>query len=76
MRTSSAPRAVSRLIIAAYTGTRLTSEMNDTGQFLRNVAKNWTFILPGIVNPERLGYFTEFIRRRTAQAPTQSKLTE
>jgi TetR/AcrR family transcriptional repressor of nem operon len=62
------PEDVARLIIAVYTGTRLTTELNNAEQFLRNMEKNWNFILPGFTRPDRTKYFTQFIRRRTTQA--------
>lgn len=64
----SAPEDVARLIIAVYTGTRLTTELNNAEQFLRNMEKNWSFILPGFTAPDRIKYFNQFIRRRTVQA--------
>ncbi len=57
---------VARLIITLYAGTRSTTDLTDTEQFLPHMAKSWNLILPAIVNPERLAYLTEFIRRRTA----------
>jgi TetR/AcrR family transcriptional regulator, transcriptional repressor for nem operon len=62
------PEDVARLIISVYTGTRLTTELNNAEQFLRNMEKNWTFILPGFTAPDRIKYFTQFIHRRTTQA--------
>jgi TetR/AcrR family transcriptional regulator, transcriptional repressor for nem operon len=62
------PQDVARLIIAVYTGTRLTTELNNAEQFLRNMEKSWNFILPGFTVPDRITYFTQFIRRRTTQA--------
>jgi len=59
---------VARLILAVYTGTRLTTELNNAEQFLRNMEKNWNFILPGFAAPDRIKYFTQFIHRRTTQA--------
>jgi AcrR family transcriptional regulator len=65
---SSDPEDVARLIIAVYTGTRLITELNNAEQFLRNMEKSWNFILPGFTAPDRIKYFTQFIRRRTTQA--------
>ena len=47
------PEDVARLIISTYTGTRLTTELNNSEQFLRNMEKNWNFILPGFTRPDR-----------------------
>ncbi len=62
------PEDVARLIIAVYTGTRLITELNDAEQFLQNMEKSWSFILPGFTAPDRIKYFTQFIHRRTTQA--------
>lgn len=62
------PEDVARLIIAVYTGTRLTTELNNIEQFLHNLEKSWSFILPGFTVPDRIKYFTQFIHRRTTQA--------
>jgi TetR/AcrR family transcriptional repressor of nem operon len=62
------PEDVARLIIAVYTGTRLTTELNNAEQFLHNLEKSWSFILPGFTAPDRIKYFTQFIHRRTTQA--------
>ena len=34
----------------------------------RDLEKTWTLALPGFVRPERIDYFSQFIRRRTAIA--------
>ena len=62
------PEDVARLVISLYTGTRLTSEFDDLEQFLRNMEKNWMLVLPVVASADRLGYFTQFVRRRTAHA--------
>jgi TetR/AcrR family transcriptional regulator, transcriptional repressor for nem operon len=62
------PEDVARLLISLYTGTRLTSEFNNSEQFLHNMEKNWLLVLPAFTNADRLGYFTQFVRRRTAHA--------
>jgi TetR/AcrR family transcriptional repressor of nem operon len=62
------PEDVARLIIAVYTGTRLTTELNNAEQFLHNLEKSWSFVLPGFTAPDRIKYFTQFIHRRTTQA--------
>lgn len=70
------PEEVARLITAVYTGTRLITELNNAEQFLHNMEKNWTFILPGFTAPDRIKYFTQFIRRRTTQAIKNWKLED
>lgn len=65
---ASDPEDVARLIISVYTGTRLTTELNNAEAFLRNMERNWNLILPGFVAPDRIGYFSQFIRRRSTRA--------
>ncbi len=59
---------IARLIISVYTGTRLTTELNNVDQFLRNMERNWNLILPGFATPDRISYFSQFIKRRTTHA--------
>jgi TetR/AcrR family transcriptional repressor of nem operon len=62
------PEDVARQVIVMYTGTRLITEPNNAEQFLRNLEKSWDFALPGLLVPERIKYFSQFIHRRTTQA--------
>jgi TetR/AcrR family transcriptional regulator, transcriptional repressor for nem operon len=62
------PAEVSRLLIALYAGIRQASDLNDPAQYLRNIQSAWLLTLPGFVTPDRLGYFAQFIRRRTSLA--------
>ena len=59
---------VSKLLVSLYAGIRQVSDLNNPEQYLRNIQSVWVQVLPGFVNPERLGYFTQFIRRRTSVA--------
>ena len=54
----------------------LNTSADNGEQFLDHMAKNWNLILPAISNPERLGYLTEFIRRRTAHLSRDWKRVE
>ena len=47
--------------------------MTQPEQFLRDLENMWTLALPGFVNPDRIDYLTQFIKRRTAVA--QKKAT-
>jgi hypothetical protein len=49
-------------------GLRQTSNLDEPEQFLSALEKTWAMLLPGIVRPERIDYFRQFIRRRTAIA--------
>jgi TetR/AcrR family transcriptional repressor of nem operon len=62
------PADVSRLLVAMYAGIRQVSDLNDAEGYLRNIQSIWLQVLPGIAHPERLAYFTQFIRRRTSSA--------
>jgi TetR/AcrR family transcriptional regulator, transcriptional repressor for nem operon len=62
------PRDVGRLLVSLYMGTRQTSNLDEPEQFLLNFEKTWALVLPGIVRPDRIDYFRQFIKRRTAIA--------
>jgi hypothetical protein len=49
-------------------GLRQTSNLDEPEQFLLDLEKTWALALPGFVRPDRLDYFRQFIRRRTAIA--------
>jgi TetR/AcrR family transcriptional regulator, transcriptional repressor for nem operon len=63
-----APQDVARLVVSTYMGLRQTSKLDEPERFLAHLEKTWGLLLPGIVRPERIGYFRQFIRRRTAIA--------
>ncbi|WP_454789223.1 TetR family transcriptional regulator [Mycolicibacterium lutetiense] len=60
------PEAVARLLVSIYLGVRQTSDLDDPPRFLTDLEHSWLLAMPGFVEPERLGYLTQFIRRRTA----------
>ncbi|MBV8927819.1 MAG: TetR/AcrR family transcriptional regulator [Mycobacteriaceae bacterium] len=62
------PADVGRLLVALYMGIRQTSNLDEPHEFLTEVEKTWLLVLPGFTDPQRMGYFTEFIKRRTALA--------
>jgi AcrR family transcriptional regulator len=62
------PQDVARLLVSIYMGLRQTSNLDEPEQFLLALEKAWAMLLPGIVRPERIDYFRQFIRRRTAIA--------
>ena len=62
------PQEVARLLVSIFMGLRQTSNLDDPEQFLLALEKTWVLLLPGIVRPERIDYFRQFIRRRTAIA--------
>ncbi|MGV9801446.1 TetR family transcriptional regulator [Mycobacterium sp. NPDC003449] len=60
------PRAVATTLVAAYLGLRQTSDLDDHRRFIADLEQSWTLALPGFANPDRLGYLTQFLHRRTA----------
>ena len=62
------PEEVGRLLVSLFMGLRQTSNLDEPEQFLLALEKAWAMLLPGIVRPERIDYFRQFIRRRTAIA--------
>ncbi|WP_232374942.1 TetR/AcrR family transcriptional regulator [Mycolicibacterium mengxianglii] len=62
------PADVSRLLVAVSTGLRQISPVADGATLLNDIGNTWVLMLPGLVESTRLGYFTEFIRRRTRVA--------
>lgn len=62
------PTDVSRLLASSYMGLRQTSDLDDPQQFLGDFQRMWAVVLPGFVRPERIDYFTQFIKRRTSIA--------
>jgi len=62
------PQDVGRLLVALYMGLRQTGNLDDPEKFLTELERTWVLTLPGFVLPERIEYFTQFIRRRSAIA--------
>jgi AcrR family transcriptional regulator len=62
------PGDVGRLLVSTYMGLRQTSNLDEPEQFLRDLEMTWALVLPGVVHPNRIDYFRQFIRRRTALA--------
>ncbi|OCB09171.1 TetR family transcriptional regulator [Mycolicibacterium porcinum] len=60
------PEAIARLLVSLYLGVRQTSDLDDPPRFLTDLEHSWRLALPGFVEPERLAYLKQFIRRRTA----------
>jgi TetR/AcrR family transcriptional regulator, transcriptional repressor for nem operon len=59
---------VGRLLVATYLGLRQTSNLDDPERFLKDLERTWALLLPGVVRPDRIDYFKQFIRRRTVLA--------
>ncbi|MEO3757021.1 TetR/AcrR family transcriptional regulator [Mycobacterium sp. B14F4] len=61
-------QAVARLLVSMYMGLRQTSDLADPERFLGDLQSAWTVILPGFTTEDRVGYLSEFLKRRTAVA--------
>lgn len=59
---------IARLLVALYLGVRAATEVDDPARYLTDLERAWTLVLPGLANPERVGYLTTFMRRRAALA--------
>lgn len=64
----SSPQDVGRLIVSLHMGLRQTSNLDEPERFLRDLEQSWNVILAGILQPDRIDYFSQFVRRRTALA--------
>jgi TetR/AcrR family transcriptional regulator, transcriptional repressor for nem operon len=62
------PQDVGRLLVSTYMGLRQTSNLDEPEKFLLDLEKTWALVVSGVVRPDRIDYFKQFIRRRTAIA--------
>jgi TetR/AcrR family transcriptional regulator, transcriptional repressor for nem operon len=62
------PQDVGRLLVSTYMGLRQASDLDEAERFLLHLEKAWALLLPGLVRPDRIDYFRQFTRRRTAIA--------
>jgi TetR/AcrR family transcriptional regulator, transcriptional repressor for nem operon len=62
------PHDVGQLLVSIYMGLRQTSNLDEAERFLQDVEKGWALVLTSIVGADRIDYFKQFIRRRTALA--------
>jgi TetR/AcrR family transcriptional regulator, transcriptional repressor for nem operon len=56
------------LIVSLHMGLRQTSNLEEPERFLHDLEKCWLLMLTGILQPERIDYFRQFLRRRAALA--------
>jgi TetR/AcrR family transcriptional regulator, transcriptional repressor for nem operon len=66
------PRDVGRLIVSLHMGLRQTSDLDDAQRFLLDLERSWSLLLGGVLRPERMDYFGQFVRRRGALAINSS----
>jgi TetR/AcrR family transcriptional regulator, transcriptional repressor for nem operon len=62
------PETAGRLLVALYMGLRQTSDLVDPHKFFTDLEGIWMLILPGLATADRIGYLTQFIKRRTSLA--------
>lgn len=62
------PQDLGRFIVATHMGLRRASDLDDPQRFLLDLEKSWAMVLTGILQPDRIEYFRQFVRRRTALA--------
>jgi len=62
------PEDVGRLLVSIYMGLRQASNLDEPVVLLGDFEKALSTVLRGIVRPDRIGYFTQFVKRRTALA--------
>ncbi|RAU96259.1 TetR/AcrR family transcriptional regulator [Mycolicibacter senuensis] len=62
------PQDVARMLVALYLGLRQAGDLDDPEQFLGQIERGFIVVLPGLVPDDRIDYFLQFIRRRTALA--------
>ena len=62
------PRDVAQVLLTMYLGLRQAADLDDPAAFLGQFERSWALLLPGMVPADRVEYFRQFIRRRTALA--------
>jgi len=62
------PEDIAKMLVALWVGTRRISDLDQPEHYLDNLQKAWILALPSFTNPDRIDYFTQFIKRRHALA--------
>ncbi|HME78146.1 MAG TPA: ScbR family autoregulator-binding transcription factor [Mycobacterium sp.] len=62
------PEDIAKMLVALWVGIRRVSDLDQPELYLDNLQKAWELALPGFANPDRIDYFTQFIKRRHAFA--------
>jgi TetR/AcrR family transcriptional repressor of nem operon len=62
------PEDIGRLLVSIYLGLRQASRLDDPMVLLGDYEKALSTVLRGIVQPDKIDYFGQFLRRRTALA--------
>ena len=62
------PEDVGRLLVSIYVGMRQASNLDEPVRLLTDFGKALATVLRGIVQPDKIDYFAQFVKRRTALA--------
>jgi AcrR family transcriptional regulator len=62
------PEDIAKMLVALWVGIRRISDLDRPELYLDNLQKAWVLALPSFANPDRIDYFTQFIKRRHAFA--------
>ena len=62
------PEDIAKMLVALWVGIRRISDPDQPEHHLDNLQKAWILTLPSFTNPDRIDYFTQFIKRRHALA--------
>jgi TetR/AcrR family transcriptional repressor of nem operon len=62
------PEDLAKMLVALWVGIRRICDPDPPEDYLNSLQRIWILALPSFTNPERVDYFTEFIKRRHAFA--------
>ena len=62
------PEDIGRLLVSLYVGMRQASNLDGPVQLLTDFGTALSTVLRGIVQPDKIDYFAQFVKRRTALA--------
>jgi len=62
------PEDIGRLLVSIYVGLRQASNLHDPVVLLGDYQKALSTVLRGMVQPDKIDYFAQFLKRRTALA--------
>ena len=62
------PEDVAKMLLAVWVGMRRISDLDQPEHYLDNLERAWVLALTSFTNPDRIDYFTQFIKRRHALA--------
>ncbi len=62
------PEDIAKMLVALWVGTRRISDLDQPERYLDNLQKAWMLALPSFTYPDRIDYFSQFIKRRHALA--------